>query len=341
VIGFVDADLPAPYRVETMQRVRFRFVAVAVMVFAWAWPLAAPASAQGKTSAGASTATPQPSAEARERARTAYREGQKAFGVAKFADAASAFEAAFAAVPNPVVLLSLSESRAKNGQIPEAIAALKKYLELRTDAPDRADVQRRIQSLDAKPAFLATTSEPADADVELDGSPMFRTPVQLELKPGSHDIRCTRPGYRAHTYTVVAVPGSRQTLFCQLEVLPPTPRIAPLEGSGAPEAATGEGGLTPIPSGRPMAAIWITGGIGTAALINSAVFGLLAVKAHRDFDGHPTTAAADRGERFAMIADIGFGVGVVALATAASIYLLTDAAPCDASTAAEPVLIRF
>jgi tetratricopeptide (TPR) repeat protein len=292
-------------------------------------PASAPAAAPAPAAAAAAEG---PSADTRERARSAYREGQKLFSSAKYEDAALAFEAAFNAIPNPVVLLSVAESRAKAGQTPEAIAAFKKYLTLRPDAPDRATVEGRIASLGAKAAFVSVTSEPADADVELDGSPMFRTPVQLELKPGAHELRCTRPGYRAQIYTITAEPGSRQALQCQLDVLPPTPHVAALED---------EQRFTKIPRGRPMTAIWITGGVGAAALVNSAVFGALAISANADFKKHPTTASADRGERFALVADIGFGAGVVLVATAATLYLLSDGEACaDAASLGQPV-VRF
>jgi hypothetical protein len=89
-----------------------------------------------------------------------------------------------------------------------------------------------------------------------------------------------------------------------------------------------------------MTAIWISGGIGTAALVGSTVFGFLAVKENRDFKAHPTKAGADRGERYGLIADVGFGVGVVGIATAVTLYLLgEDSSTCvNAAANGGPVL---
>ncbi len=261
---------------------------------------------------------------ARDRARTAYRAGQSAFSAGRFEDAAAAFEHAFEAIPNPIVLLSVAQSRAKAGQAAAAIAVMKKYLELRTDAPDRADVERKIAALSTTPGILSASSDPPDADVEIDGSPMYRTPVQLTLRPGLHEIRCSRPGYQAHTQTLSVEPGSNQALHFQLDVLPAQPLAA------LPEhlESTSSGG------GPPMTAIWITGGVGTAGLLTGAVAGVFAIRELRSFQDHPTTATADRGEHLALAADIGFGVGVVALATAAILYLTSDHSSCATSAAA-------
>jgi tetratricopeptide (TPR) repeat protein len=300
------------------------------LVFASAAWLAVLAPLAGVAAQTAPEPAPaEPSPELRERARGAYQAGQRAFNTGHYEDAASSFQAAFDAIPNPVVLLSLAESRLRAGQLAEAIATFEQYLELRPDAADRVTIEQRIELLAAKPGFVAITSDPSDADVELDGSPMFRTPVQLELKPGAHEIRCTRPGYAPRTYPVTATPGSRQTLHCQLDVLPPTPRVAPLDSAFVRE----------LPSGRPMTAIWITGGIGVAGVLSTAVFGALAVSANADYRDKPTRAAADRGERYGVIADLSLGVGVVGLATAATLYLLSDDPPCASATSTPA--IRF
>src|SRR5262245_23957868 len=64
-----------------------------------------------------------PSADPKERARTAYARGQSAFSAGDYATAKDAFQQAFEAVPNPIVLLSVAESASKLGKLDEAIAA--------------------------------------------------------------------------------------------------------------------------------------------------------------------------------------------------------------------------
>ncbi|HEX7480369.1 MAG TPA: tetratricopeptide repeat protein [Polyangiales bacterium] len=286
----------------------------------------------------AAAAVPGPTPEAKEAARAAYGRGQAAFSAGNFDEAASAFEAAYKAVPNPIVLLSISESRAKLGQIDLAIAALQKYLEVRADAPDRADVEGKLQALSATPAQLSVTSEPSGAELDMDGVPtQKKTPVQLAIAPGAHELHAMLHGRQSETQSVTVSPGDKQELHFKLAALAPVeaPAVAAATTSETTQAAPLsdiEPAPEPASSARPMTAIWVTGGIGAAALVTGTVLGFLAVKEHSNFETHPTTATADRGERYALFADVGFGVGVMAIATAAVLYLTSSDAPSEAQS---------
>lgn len=295
-------------------------VVVASLLAGLSFAVASTAAAESKGKGKG--AKSDPAVEAKEAARAAYGNGQAAFNAGKFDEAATAFEAAYAAIPNPIVLLSISESRAKVGQIDLAIAALQKYLAVRADAPDKADVEAKLKALSATPAHVAVTSEPAGADLDLDGSPTQKqTPVTLELSPGSHELHTMLRGYHSETQSITVTPGGTQELAFTLNAAPP--EAAPVAATSTAPLSDVEGAPEPS-SGRPMAAIWVTGSIGAAALIAGSVLGFMAVKEHSDFEHHPTTASADRGERYALFADVGFGVGAMAIATAAVLYLTSS-----------------
>lgn len=280
----------------------------------------APPEAVGTTPAAP---PPEPSLEAKERARVAYARGQAAFAGGDYLQAKRAFEEAFEAVPNPIVLLSVAESAAKVGLIDDAIANIDHYLQLRPDAPDHAQIVERRAALVALPAHLVVTSDPSGAEIALDGQPTGKkAPSEFEVAPGDHQLQATLPGYEGDPISIHAAAGSRLDQQLVLRVLPPPP------AASAPAVALQP--ARPLPVEAPAAALWVTGSLGAAGLIAGTVLGFLALKAHSDFDSKPTEAAADRGERLALFSDVGFGVGAMAAITAAVLYLTHDEVPAPA-----------
>jgi tetratricopeptide (TPR) repeat protein len=286
-------------------------------------PPATPPVAQAAAPAPAKPA--EPTLEAKERARTSYTRGQEAFNRGDYAYAQAAFEEAFANVPNPIVLLSVAESAAKAKRIEIALAAYDRYLQLKPDAADRADVEQRRASLAASPAQLSITSDPAGAEVWVDGQATgHKTPTQFEVSPGAHQVLLVLAGYESDALPLQAAPGASLEHAIALRALaPPTPAAATLP----PPAAEVIKPAAPLPAEPPTAAIWITGSLGVVGIITGSVLGVLALKEHSDFNKHPTEASADRGERLALFADVGFGIGAMALVTTAVLLLTHDDTP--------------
>jgi tetratricopeptide (TPR) repeat protein len=297
---------------------------------------AAPAASKAAPAAPATVppaaAEPTPEAEAKERARGAYAQGQAAFAQGDYLHAKSAFEQAFAAVPNPIVLLSVAESSAKAGAIEDAIAAYDRYLQLRPDAPERVDVEAKRAALAATPAQLALATEPPGADVIVDGRATGKqTPAEIALPSGDHQLKFTLAGYEDALDVVHAVPGGRVERQIVLKrPIPPPIAVAP--------APAGPLVISPAPPPAevPTAALWVTGSIGAAGLIAGTVFGILALKEHSKFEENPTAETADKGERYALFSDIGFGVGAMALITGAVLLFDRDEAPPAPAKAAGP-----
>ncbi len=251
----------------------------------------------------------EPTEAQRETAREAYTRGQALFAENKFAEAKTAFEQAYAAVPNPVVLLSIAESDVRLGNLEVALATFQRYLAERPDAPDRAEVEQKISELTATPATLVLTSEPAGAVIVLDGRNTGKvTPAEIEAPRGDHSIELSTAGYQKAMTAVTARIGARHELHVTLQPEPPAP--------AAPEPlATAEA------DGSPTTALWITGVVGAAGLVTGTVLGFMVLAERSDFDADPTADSADRGERLALFTDVAFGVGAMALLTGAVIYL--------------------
>jgi hypothetical protein len=310
---------------------------------------------------GPSAASAQDAADARTRARAAYTEGQRLFEAGDFPGALAKFEEAYAIVSNPVVLLGVASAQERLGRLPEARATLERYLRERADAPDRADVERRIAALPAPapapaaeeaappvaaaeppPGTVSVTSEPAGALLMVDGMPADRTtPAELRLAPGEHTIGFGAPGFEPATVTVSVSTGGAHAVNAALTALPAAEDAAAdedaAEDAAEEDAAETEETPSDVPPAEtePSAATWILTAVAGASLVTGTVFGFLALSRQSDFDVLPTRSLADEGEAFALAADLAFGVATAAGITAIVLYAIDRPAAPAAEAATE------
>ncbi|UJR81798.1 PEGA domain-containing protein [Sandaracinus amylolyticus] len=292
-----------------------------------------------------------PSAEQRQRARELYGEGQTHFEAGRFAEALAAFEGAYREVPNPVVLLGVASAQERLGNPLDASRTLRRYLRERPDAPDRATIEQRIAQMDPtgvtaseEPATPAETGTirvvctPAGAAIALDGADTGRTaPADLEVPAGEHTVTLTLGGYLPISETVTVTPGGMNELA--LTLVAASAEGEGLQGEGdafgeagaeeAPAEGEGEGAAeAPPPTDTgPSAGVWVTTAIAGVGLVTGTIFGFLALSEQSDFDAMPTADAADRGETFALIADLSFGVAIAAGVTAIVLYAVDRPQP--------------
>jgi hypothetical protein len=271
-------------------------------------PVPAPVHAQP-------VASPQPpTAQAKARARELYTKGQQLFRQGHFADAQRTFEDAYMAVPNPIVLLSIAECQVRSEQFAAAVTTLRRYLDERKDAPDRAQVEAQIAKLEEKPAYLTVETTPAGALVFVDGQDTAKlTPAELELPAGDHRIAVQIEGFQRAEQQVTLVIGQRETLTLAL------PEVAP----AAPEPVADREPYDGEPSRSRYLPVWVATGVAAAGLVTGSLLGGLALKERSKFNDDPTEASADKGEKLALFADVGFGVAVAGGVTALILYLTT------------------
>ena len=307
--------------------------------------LIALASAQAIPSV-ASAQQAAPSAEQRQRARELYGQGQSHFDAGRFAEAQTAFEGAYQQVPNPVVLLGVASAQERLGNSLDAARTLRRYLRERPDAPDRATIEQRIAQLaptgttaqEAAPPARGTsrvTCTPEGAAIAIDGQDTGRTaPADIEVPAGEHTVTLTLEGYQPLSDTVTVAAGGTNELALTLAQAQPAESGEALQGEAdafgergseeTPAAGEGEGAAetpAPVDSG-PSAGGWVTAALGAGGLGGGTVVGLLARSAQSDFDAMPTADAADRGETFALVADLSFGVAIAAGVTAIVLYAI-------------------
>ncbi len=91
----------------------------------------------------------------------------------------------------------------------QAIESYRKYLALAPAARDRAEVERIIAQLEARPGTAVIDGEEPDALVFVDGKPRGASPVVLQVGDGRHTAdRITRTGHVSRTFDVRARPPS-------------------------------------------------------------------------------------------------------------------------------------
>ncbi len=287
--------------------------------------------------------TPEPTDEQRQAAREAYSRGQALYREGRYEDSVAAFEEAYSLIPNPVVLLGIAQSRRGAGDIAGAIEALERYLAERPSAPDRADIEARLEQLRAMPGTLVVRTEPSGATLLVDGEERGVTPAELELAPGSHRVALTAEGHAAQEQTIELAPGGRQELALTLAEQTVASGGEGLEGEGAPipEAEVDAPEAAASAAEGPSGAVWATSGLAAASLIGGTVLGFMSLSREAEFDDDPREKTADQGERFALFADVLFGLAAVSAITAVVLFLTDeddDTQDANATLRVAPVL---
>jgi len=297
---------------------------MALMLVSLGALLVAPSSADAQRRRRVAAA-PGPTAEAQAAAREAYGRGQSAFEEGSYETAEAAFREAYAAIPNPIVLLSIANSQERLNNLPGAVETLEQYLAERADAPDREQIEAKIADFRTRPATLSISSTPTGATITIDGEAREEvTPAEIEVPTGEHTIGITLDGYEESTEAVVLVFGQRHEHAPVLTEVPPAGDEFGEEGEGAepppeeePEAEEDDAGIS--------AGVWVSAALAGVGLITGTVLGFLALSEQSAFDDEPTEETADRGETYALFADVAFGVAIAGAITAVVLYV-TDSA---------------
>ncbi len=310
-------------------RVLARLLAALVVGTFSAATVAPPALAQG--------AAAKPDKKTRDAARKAYSAGEKAYDSGDYVAAYDNFKKANELIPSPHAEYWMGMALYKQNKDAEALAQLQKFMQdpgaSKVGDEKLETAKKAIEDLEAKQTGevnLATT--PAGATVTVDGQPQSgETPMVLKLKPGTHKVVITSPGYETKEMEINVVAGQRndQNVELTLSEAPAEPTPAPV----TPVPVDDSEPAPPPPEPRSKVPAYVTLGIAGASAAVGTFFGIQALSAKSDFDDNPTTDAADDVERNALIADMAFGVAITLGVT--GIVLLTSsdspAAPAESA----------
>lgn len=131
------------------------------------------------------------------------------------------YEAAYALSPHPDVLFNIGNDYEKLGQGRNAAAYFQRYLDEAGDAPDRADVETRIESLRALPSELRVTATPLGAMVFIDGEATGSGAEHI-VSAGSHEVYIAHNGRTSVVRTIEAEFGDPVSISIDLDEKPGT-----------------------------------------------------------------------------------------------------------------------
>jgi hypothetical protein len=188
-------------------------------------------------------ATPEETAKAREH----FQKGQVNYELKEFQEALKQFKDAYRYVQDPVLLFNIAQCHFKLGQSQEALSFYRNYLRRAPQAPNRPEVERRIQEIERGPAASAPTAEappapppgivprpepsPSAAPIVIAPPPSGTAPVRSApvppassaASPASGPVPAPAASARAITPPPVASPP------IDLLARPPEPPVAPSE----------------------------------------------------------------------------------------------------------------
>ncbi|MGH7327994.1 MAG: tetratricopeptide repeat protein, partial [Polyangiaceae bacterium] len=98
-------------------------------------------------------------ADARSEARTHFKKGMESISNGRYEDGIAELQKAYEILPHPNVLYNIARAYAESGDLDNAVANYKKYLE--GNPPDKADVTQIVQSLEGRIARQQASLEAA------------------------------------------------------------------------------------------------------------------------------------------------------------------------------------
>ena len=207
----------------------------------------------------------------------------------------------------------------------------------------RAAADVEIAKLKARIGVLSVSTEPEGAVVTIDDRSRGPTPLAeaIAVAAGSHTIRVERQGYDSVVRSVTLAAGQELSQVFSLvpmatataEPMPPPPPPLSLP---PPSSSTREQPAT-APSAARRRAAWVAGGAGLLAVGVGSVFAIRASSSAHGCDAGCTAPQyADNGHArtSALVADLGFGIGLAALSAATYLFVTSRAPPSSATATA-------
>jgi hypothetical protein len=279
-------------------------------------------------------------------AQSLFDEGKKLMGEEKYAEACPKLAESQKLDPGGGTLLNLAVCHQKEGKTATAWAEFEEALSQAKKegrAEREAFAREHIAEIEPKLSRLTIAVTPAAANVaglqvKLDGGAIGKAAwgAAIPVDPGKHTLEATAPGKKTWTGDVeIGADADKKSI----EV--PALADAPAE---APKTTTTNTTTDVTPSNQKTIG-FIVGGVGVVALGVGAVFGIRSFSkwserndnCPNDVCNAKAKEAADSATTSANIANVGVGVGLVAIGVGAFLILTAPSAP--EKTASKPLSI--
>ncbi len=141
-------------------------------------------------------------ADTRAQAKRAFARAQAAEARKDWRTAISEYLTAYDLSPHPDVLFNVAADYERLEQLRDAVTYYRRYLDDKTDAEDRAKVEKLIAALRRRPGPVTIATTPPGARIFVDGKPSGAAPLELSLG-GPHTITAELDGRRAERQITV------------------------------------------------------------------------------------------------------------------------------------------
>ncbi|MFH1437970.1 MAG: PEGA domain-containing protein [Pseudomonadota bacterium] len=170
----------------------------------------------------------------RYQARSAYKEGN-------YETAIELYEEAEELSSSPATTYVLARCYEKLEKFKEAYEYYKEYV-ASGDEKNLDKAKEAMAAIEKMPVLINLTTEPADPDCHVDGKEEFiiRTPTEIKVMPGTHEVLLEKPGYKPFNRKLTIAPGEVVSLEAKLEKLAGEEEKPLAEGSEEGSAEKGE-----------------------------------------------------------------------------------------------------
>lgn len=272
-------------------------------------------------------------------ARRAYDDGRRLFDERSYAEALRRFERAFELRNNPVILIAIANCHEQTNNFRDAVAALERYLRDRANAPDRAQVEQRLAQLRPRAAQQAPATNAGATGAASTTSAVSTTSATGTTSATASGTGTTASGTAATTASSAPVAatsdgaaGTTSDAAGSNGAAPGTTDGAASANSGAAGATDGSAGATepaPPPPARGVSpAVWVCAALAGAGVAGGSVLGFLALGDHATYNTAPTRELKDRGETYALFADLSFATAVLS-GFVGTVVFLSDRAEAE------------
>jgi hypothetical protein len=253
-------------------------------------------------------------------AREAFRRGEAAYSAGNYEMAIREWTNAYTADPRPRIQFNLSQAYERTGELENAMAALKKFLESADpDDPMYSDANARLSALQQR---VASTGVLVRGGAEgglilVDEQDWGRTPRpdKITVKPGSHVIVVRWPGQPDFRTNVVVSAGQ------VVEVQLPANASAPVATTPVPVTSTGTSVSTSSSSNKKLL-FYVLGGATAAVGAGLLTYGIVRGGDVVDCGGNtycPDPGASDSAKTQSIV---GYAMGGVLLAGGAALIVV-------------------
>lgn len=223
-------------------------------------------------------------------ARRLFEEGLAAARESRWEDARSAFERSLEIVERPSILLNLAGAQAQTGQLVDAAASYRRFLEIARgrDARHRTDAEAALRALEARiPRVTLQVDGLAPGDeLRIDDQPIGADALAapLPLDPGAHVATVTRDDAEAARTRFELREGEQRAVALVVRDATPEPAAMVITpDASVPDTPPGDDG-----------SVWIWVGVGIGVAVAAAVG--IGVGVAASSSGEPTYYMGNLGD---------------------------------------------